>query len=809
MEVKIKSLKDLIEIQEEKIAQYEKENLKLKELIVSYFNEEEVSRLDKMDRKFNSYNNHINSMLDELILLKKSDFPVFKFFSKEAILESNRNRAAPPVKINSKDSMNQISSNFANYLKKSGHQKKDSSVINKDSNKIINNLKGQLQSANKILIELISEILFLEYKQEYLSINFSSINSHVLDNFNVILNSLFLNEKTQSKSNPIDSNFSIYHEYLQDVFFKIYQIYLREKMSMGIDNKLQKNNSAFNITDQFLTDEIIDIIVDEISNENSFFLLVYDSERDFLPLDEWFDYKIENLVNNNLQNLNINNNFRDNNAMINDEDFPGDETNRSVSNKKFSKFNERGGDNANADFSMFMNNNNNLFASFDLNIIKNNKEEIKDNFTKRLDVLYDKFKYDLKLIISKAKNYIHAGKIVCRNSNLYDFSRYYTDYSSIEIKNNEIIYNQMNISQDTIVNFDNLNYNLKYNRNTFKGFYYSMDSRLNGKFVTPKNISLTNTLVYLFNYSLPTLVTLSIRDYFFDEDSVINLMNIIEYTNCLSNLDISSNFLGDDRIRRISESLKINKTIKSLNLAYNNIGNNSAFYIGEFLLKNNFIERLFVSGNNLSGSGLQNLMKTLSNHKSIRHLDISNNKLKETDIMAISNFITKNLRFEGLNISYNYLDMNTLNQIGLSFKENKTLKLFKGTNLGLNIESTPYLLQHLNDTNLEELYLDNNNIGETGGILISNVIKYNKKLRLVSLKNCNLDPVALTCICHAFELNKNIKNLYLDTNKFDCDSIEYLCNSIADKDITVTLSRTYIENQIYQRIAGIRNIILN
>lgn len=765
-----------------------------------------------MDRKFNSYNNHINSMLDELILLKKSDFPVFKFFSKEAILDSNRNRAAPPVKSNQKEN-NQIASNFANYLKKSSNNnKKDNSIIQKDSNKIINGLKGQLQSANKILIELISEILFLEYKQEYLSINFSAINSHVLDNFNVILNSLFLNEKTQSKSNPIDSNFSIYHEYLQDVFFKIYQIYLREKMSGSAESKMQKNNAGFHITNEFLTDEIIEIIVDEISNENSFFLLVYDSERDFLPLDEWFDYKIENLVNNNLQNLiinNNNNNFRNDNVMINDEDFPGDETNRSLAYNKFSKFNERVTENTNADFSMFMNNNNNISSSFDLNLIKNNKEEIKDNFTKRLDVLYDKFKYDLKLIISKAKNFIHAGKIVCRNSSLYDFSKYYTDYSSIEIKNNDIIYNQMNISQDTIVNFDNLNYNLKYNRNTFKGFYYSMDSRLNGKFVTPKNISLTNTLVYLFNYSLPSLVTLSIRDYFFDEDSVINLMNIIENSNCLSNLDISSNFLGDDKIRKISEALRINKTIKSLNLAYNNIGNNGAFYIGEFLLKNNFVERLFVAGNNLSGIGLQNLMKILSSHKSIRHLDISNNKLKETDILVISNFITKNLRFEGLNISYNYLDMNTLNQIGLSFKENKTLKLFKGTNLGLNIESTPYLLQHLNDTNIEEIYLDNNNIGETGGILISNVIKYNKKLRLVSLKNCNLDHVALTCICHSFELNKNFKNLFLDSNKFDCDSIEFLCNSIADKDITVTMSRAYIENQIYQRIAGIHNIILN
>ncbi len=584
-------------------------------------------------------------------------------------------------------------------------------------------------------------------------------------------------------------------------------------MSMGAESKMPKSNAGFQITNEFLTDEIIEMIIDDISNENSFFLLVYDSERDFLPLDEWFDYKIENLVNNSLQSLISNNNYRnENNGLNNDEDYPGEDSNRFASFNKFSKFNERGAaENANADFSMYANaNTNNILSStFDLNIIKNNKEEIKDNFTKRLDVVYDKFKYDLKQIISKAKTYIHAGKIVCRNCNLYDFSKYYTDYSSIEIKNNEIIYNQMNIMQDTIVNFDNLNYNLKYNRNTFKGFYYSMDSRLTGKFVTPKNISLTNTLVYLFNYSLHSLVTLSIRDYVFDEDSIVNLMNIIENTNTLSNLDISSNFLGDEKIRKISESMKINKTIKSLNLSYNSIGINGAFYIGEFFLKNNFIERLFVSGNTLSGIGLQNLMKILSDHKSIRHLDISNNQLKDADIFAISNFITKNLRFESLNISYNYLDMNTLNQIGLSFKENKTLKLFKGTNLGLNIESTPYLLQHLNETNIEEFYLDNNNIGETGGILISNVIKYNKKLKLVSLKNCNLDPVALTCICHSFQLNKNFKSLYLDSNKFDCESIEYLCNTIADKDITVSLSKSYVENQIYQRIAGIHNIILN
>lgn len=804
-----------MELHEEKIQKYESENKKLKELIYNYFSDEDLTRLDKLERKFQSYNNHINNMIDEILLLKKTEMPVFKFFSREEITENNKaNKTVKVIKPNKENS--QISSNFSNYMKKIA-PKKDLSLTGKESNKFMSNLKNQLQCANKIVIDLITEILFLEYKQEYLSINFPSINTYVVDNFNVILNSIFINEKAQSRNNPIDSNFSIYHEYLQDIFFKIYQVYLREKISMNAESRIPIKDYSFMIIEEFLTEEIIENIVEEVSNENSFFLLVNDSERDFLPLDEWFDYKIENLMANNL--LNLDRYKTENNIYANNEEEEYNEnvspnTQRNYNLDKFSRFEKVGDQSTIIDFGRFNNNNSNNAKglsniNFDLNIIKNNKEEIKDNLTKRLDVLYDKFRYDIKLIITKAKNYIRAGKILTRNSILYDFSKYYTDYSSIEIKNNEILYNQMSIAEDTVINFDNLNYNLKYNRNNFKGFYYSLDSRLNGKFVVPKNISLTNTLVYLFNYNLSSLITLSIRDYHFDEESIINLNKIIEFTNNLVNLDISSNALEDKGIRSISETLKLNKSIKTLNLGYNNLTANGAFYLADYLMKNSIIERLLVAGNNLSGIGLDNLMKVLSEHSSIKHLDISNNKLKDSDILSITNFITKNLRFEGLNISYNYLDVNTLNALGLSFKENKTLKFFKGTNLGLTQDSAPYLLQHLSNSKIEEIHLDNNNLGEIGGILISNVIKNNKKLKIVSLKNCNLDSIALTCICHAFEINKNFKNLYLDLNKFDNDAIENLCLAITNKEITVNLSKSTLSNAMIQRIQSLDNIIIN
>ena len=150
-----------------------------------------------------------------------------------------------------------------------------------------------------------------------------------------------------------------------------------------------------------------------------------------------------------------------------------------------------------------------------------------------------------------------------------------------------------------------------------------------------------------------------------------------------------------------------------------------------------------------------------------------------------------------------------MNQLGLSFKENKTLKFFKGTNLGLNVESTPYILQHLSNTNIEEIYFDNNYMGATGGILISNVIKSNKKLKIVSLKNCNLNKDSLICICYSFQLNSNLSNINLELNNFDFESIEFLCETIHKKDIIVNLSKSHIESRVFDRIKEIQNIILN
>ena len=97
----------------------------------------------------------------------------------------------------------------------------------------------------------------------------------------------------------------------------------------------------------------------------------------------------------------------------------------------------------------------------------------------------------------------------------------------------------------------------------------------------------------------------------------------------------------------------------------------------------------------------------------------------------------------------------------------------------MNEDSTPYFMQHMMEFNLQDLHLDENSLGEVGGVLFANVIKNNHKLKTVSLRKTDQNSNSLSCISHAleFEIKKNgLKNIYLDENEFHDKEINNLVN---------------------------------
>ena len=87
---------------------------------------------------------------------------------------------------------------------------------------------------------------------------------------------------------------------------------------------------------------------------------------------------------------------------------------------------------------------------------------------------------------------------------------------------------------------------------------------------------------------------------------------------------------------------------------------------------------------------------------------------------------------EEFDLSYNSLCPKAANALGIYLKNSKGLKTFYLKGCDLNEESCPMFIKNLEGSYLKELYLDENPIGQIGGILFANLLKLNKFLSYLS-----------------------------------------------------------------------------
>jgi hypothetical protein len=609
---------------------------------------------------------------------------------------------------------------------------------NYDSNfKSFNNgieKEKKLKNISSIISEIISQNIFYEYKLDN-SVNLNCMNKKLLSYFPTFLTTSFFKES----DNNITGNlfFSIYNEYLQDIIIQIYFSFLKYKSKTinGINN-LNNNSYSWVVSEEDINEEILNMSVEEIfnlhikiRNLNNFFENVYENKIYLLELDKTQD-----------------------------------------------------------------------------------KNEICELFLKKVYDYHDKIKKDIYKIVKICRNYIHAGKVVYRNNILYDYWKLYQEVIHFEEKNKSknfsIYYSPLENSLETS---DKLIHEIKFNSKNINEIFinhgiYNDDSCINEHHDTDDEIKFENTMnkpkipfnsilshILINNELLQNLKSLTISNNKISDSNIIFINNIIEFGKNITTFDLSNNNMGDKGLRLISETLKINKSIRTIHLSFNEITSNGAFYIADMLLKNITIINLFLGGNSITGLGLQSLINILiNNNKSIKLLDLSTNNLNHNDIIIISNLLMKNCEnIKCLNISNNLMDTDSLNTLGLVLKVNTNLKKIYLNNVGLNEESSPYFFQHLLEAHIEEIYLEENSLGEVGGVLFANVIKTNHCLKQISLKKTLLNSISLLCICHALELEIakgfiKLELLNLEENEFDNSSINSLINTFlpfTEKDI--------------------------
>ena len=583
---------------------------------------------------------------------------------------------------------------------------------------------------DEFVVDLIVSNILNSYYLEN-SIDLDKINRKIVGNYNLFLNTIFLNNEENNCS-------SLIHEYFEDVFFRIYNFYLKK---MFKNKDINTNSDFWEISGHQINDNEVNMIAYDILNSNNLSLI-----SKFLNLNNISSIeKIKNKFYENYKHY-----FTDENI-----------------------FNE------------IINKESEIDKKINSHLLKN-----KQNSTSLI-----------RDLIQICKNNLFSGKIVEKDYQIYNFKKFYIEYLNLEKLNFESSFNFINYldSQDTV---DHLTNSIKYKQHPLNSFVIT--TNVNGKI----NFPLGKLVQCLLLYS-SELNYLSMTEACFNKIQFQYIIKLVKFSS-LEVLDLSNNKLGDLNILLLSDSLKQNNSLKILYLTNNLITSLGGSYLSELFTSNKSIEKVNLGGNKISDSGLHCMINSISINQNIKHLDISDNKLSHNDLIYICNhLISKNQTIEIINLSNNRFDPESVNVFGLCLKNNNSLKILYMNSVYLNEDSSPYLFQHLGGTKITELNLDNNYLGEIGGILFANVLKNNLNLKIVSMKKCELNSMSLHCISKALEINKTLRLLNLEENAFDDLSLTNLNRIIENRPIKISFTSPNLINKSYDIIRKNSTFLIN
>ena len=162
-----------------------------------------------------------------------------------------------------------------------------------------------------------------------------------------------------------------------------------------------------------------------------------------------------------------------------------------------------------------------------------------------------------------------------------------------------------------------------------------------------------------------------------------------------------------------------------------------------------------------------------------------------------------------LDISGNKLGPQDANDIGVTFKKLTNLEELKLNQCGINDESITQLFNFFNESSIQHLEIDSNDLGMTGPMAVMKKIQINNKIKYFSYKNMALQPYFIGMIIKTLTDNQNIEKINLMENKIKDEELKQLSNATINlKNKKVILSKDKVSPNAHEIINGNKNIIL-
>ena len=245
------------------------------------------------------------------------------------------------------------------------------------------------------------------------------------------------------------------------------------------------------------------------------------------------------------------------------------------------------------------------------------------------------------------------------------------------------------------------------------------------------------------------------------------MKTILQCTSTLQQFHASHNRLLNESVIRIAKGLQNSSTLSLLNISNNSIGEEAADDIATVLSCNNNLRILCLDNNSFKTVGMIKIAKALQNVSTFAKFNISHNRAGEEAADDIATVLSHNTNLKEVYLQDNGFKTVGMIKIARGLQNVSTLTALNISNNNIGEEAADDIATVLShNTNLQTLYLKNNNFKTVGMIKIAKALQNISTFAKFDISHNGAGEEAADDIATVLSHNTNLKEVYLQDNGF-------------------------------------------
>jgi len=252
---------------------------------------------------------------------------------------------------------------------------------------------------------------------------------------------------------------------------------------------------------------------------------------------------------------------------------------------------------------------------------------------------------------------------------------------------------------------------------------------------------------------------------------VDDLADVIKNNTCLEELHLDNNNLHTSAVV-ILQALKAISSLKVLSLNSNSMSEKVVDDLADVIKSNGKLEKFRLSYNGLQSSAIV-ILQALKAISSLKVLSLNSNNMSEKVVDDLAKVINSNDKLQELRLNYNNLQSSAvvILQALKAISSLTVLSLNSNNMSGKMVDDLADVIK--NNTCLEELHLDNNDL-QSSAVVILQALKAISSLKVLSLNRNNISEKAVDDLAEVIKSNGKLQELRLSYNNLQSSVVVVL-----------------------------------